>query len=152
MPRIIVSNLMFEGGNQFGPLRTRTNQAHFTPENIPELWNLVDVPSSHESANFEASRIILTRPSRLSWGLRVEAHTADFNNIERLAVPSHSTLTIKDRTRRFLVDQAAKDRDDRNRHDEACHPPDNVHHPLDHAIRDMIERQSAYTHNRNAAT
>src|SRR6267378_2711702 len=92
MTSVVVWNVVFKPGDQFGTFRSRPDQAHFAFKNIPKLWHFINVPFAHKSSNPQPSRIILGGPTNLPILLRIQPHTADFNDIKRLAVSAGSPL------------------------------------------------------------
>ena len=112
MACIVVCDFMLEICDQFRPLGSRANQAHFSFEDVPELRDFVDVPLAHESANLQTSRIIFRRPSNDAIFLGIEAHTANLDHFKRFAFTPEASLAVEDRAWRFKKNERAKNQDD----------------------------------------
>src|SRR4051794_37563714 len=50
-PQAIVTDRQFEFADKFGPLRARTNQAHFALEDVPKLRQLIEMSFAKKSAD-----------------------------------------------------------------------------------------------------
>ncbi len=109
MASIVMRDLVLKVPNQLRTFRARSDQAHFAFEHIPELRGFVDVPLPHKCANSKPARIIFLGPADFPIFFRIEAHTANLQHIESLAIPAEPSLAVQDRTWRFEIDQGTED-------------------------------------------
>src|SRR5580704_7384388 len=113
MASVIMRDLVLKVPNQLRAFRPRPHEAHLAFEHIPELWDLVDVPLPHKSADSKAARVIFRGPADFPVFFRIEPHTANLQHLEGLAIPAESPLAVQDRSGRFEINQGAEDRDER---------------------------------------
>src|SRR5436190_15718257 len=67
-------------------LRPRPDHAHVAEEHVEELRQLVERPGADQAAHSGAPGIVALRPLRAGLVLRADAHRAELEDVERLAV------------------------------------------------------------------
>jgi hypothetical protein len=78
---ILTWDLFAKALDMLRALGTWAHQAHVSLEDVPELRDLVEVPSADEFSNFKAAGIVLDRPAWAA-GLRIELHAAELEDSE----------------------------------------------------------------------
>jgi hypothetical protein len=104
---VVMGDLVFELGDEFGAFGAGAYQAHVADEDVPELGKFVEVPGAHEGADFETARIGFDGPlgTRL---LGVETHGAEFVDGEGFAVATRADLAVEDGTGALAFDDDRK--------------------------------------------
>ena len=78
-----------------------------------------------------AARVVLPRPDRAGLRLGIDAHAAELEHLERLAVQAAALLAIEDRAGAGQLDQHGDQQHQRAEHDQGDQRQDDVHDPLD---------------------
>src|SRR5262247_256273 len=99
MAERVVGNFFIQGLHEKWALRSGSNQAHLSLQDIDHLWNLIDSQFSDNFSHSGYSRIILRSPDRAAIRFRAFTHRAKFIYGKRFIVLPDSFLTIEDGTR-----------------------------------------------------
>ena len=120
MPFAVVAQFLGQLRDELRTLGTRPDQAHVADEHIDQLRQFIDVETSHECAQFRASRVVLhgpARPSRLiSYWTRLDTpdNTQDTNVFTfgpaiRWPLSRRQTLTFNPSYRNFYYEEQDTD-------------------------------------------
>src|SRR5207249_138086 len=85
----------FELRRELRAFRPRADQAHVATENVPKLWQLIEVATAQESANRGYSRVSGRGPTRPAEALTFVMHGADLVDAEGLAATTEANLGIQ---------------------------------------------------------
>lgn len=138
---VIVENPLPELFDKLGPFGPGPNETEIAYENIPELRQFVEIPSSHEGPESQLPIIILRGPAGAGFLFRVKLHTADLYDSEEPSAAAHSNLTVEDRPRRLQIDEQRKDRDDRCADKQSNRSANDVDGTLQRPIDRMMQRE-----------
>ena len=97
----IVGNLLRQLLDKVWPLGAGANEAHIAPENIENLWYLVNAGFADKVPDSRYSRIIFLRPLWDTVQFGVHPHTSEFQEQKRLTAQSQAFLTVKYRALAF---------------------------------------------------
>src|SRR6185369_17513150 len=95
MPLLVKRNLLSQLGHEMRSLRTWTNEAHLTFQDVPELRNFVYAYLANDATNARRARVALAGPNR-SILFGVNSHRAKLCQYKRAAVLPYSFLFVKD--------------------------------------------------------
>src|SRR5258706_6842811 len=101
MAQVIMRYRLLELLDKIRPLRTWTNKAHLTLQNVDHLWNLIDSQFSDDCTNPSHTRIIFCRPNWPIFRLSILSHRAKFEQNKPAIILAHSLLSIKNRPSTF---------------------------------------------------
>src|SRR4030095_10507826 len=93
----VVRDALVQLGHEFGPLRTRADEAHLPAQHVEDLRQLVDPRQPDDRAEARDAAVVLLGPLRLAVRLRVLAHAAELQQAERLGVLSDAPWAVEDR-------------------------------------------------------
>ena len=96
--QIVALHLLAELVHKMLAVGARSDKAHVTSEDAPELWQLVHPGLSENSTDTSDSRVVLAGPHGLPLLFRVLDHGAELPESVGLTVPPHSNLAIEDRS------------------------------------------------------
>src|SRR5687768_13012203 len=80
-----------------GAFRPRADDRHLTFEDVPELWQLVEVEAAQPAADRRRARVVFARPHRPAGVFGVVLHRAELVDGEWPAVEAHALLRVEDR-------------------------------------------------------
>src|ERR1700752_951442 len=132
MPLLVKRNLLGELSHEVWPFRSRSDEAHLTFQDVPELRNLIDPDLANDAADARRTSVAFTGPNR-SRCFSVNPHRAKLGQYKRAPVPADSFLLVKDRTFRLELDQNGRHQNDWQR--ENC--ANQCHQPVDHGARKL---------------
>ena len=93
----VVRKLVAELLHELRALGTRADDAHVADQHIEQLRQLVERPRANPAADLRAPGIVFLSPLCAGLALRADAHRAELDDVERLAIESHPHLAIEDR-------------------------------------------------------
>src|ERR1044072_5351164 len=103
MPLLVERNLLGQLGHKMRPLRSGTNEAHLTLQNIPKLGNLIDSNLANHAAYARRASVFLTGPHRPCF-FGINSHRAKLGEHKNAPVLADSFLPVKNRTLRLELD------------------------------------------------
>src|SRR6185312_8290463 len=110
----VIRNALGELGDELRALRSGPHQAHLPPQHIEELRQLIQAYLPDQRPDASHAWVALLRPPRSAVDLRVGAHAAKLEHIERPASEAHSALPIEHRR---LPSILGLDRESRQQHE-----------------------------------
>src|SRR6185436_14388385 len=140
MPLLVERDFLSQLGHEMRPLRSGTNEAHLTLQNVPKLGNLIDSNLANDATYTRRAIVFLAGPNRtILFG--INSHRAKLGQHKSATVLADSFLLVKNRTLRLELDQHSRDQNDRQR--ENC--ANQCHQPVDHGARDFRDLRLAST-------
>src|ERR1044071_4329846 len=103
MSLLVKRNLLGQLGHEMRTLRTWTNEAHLTLQDVPELRDLVHAYLANDATNARRARVFLAGPN---WSILfgVNSHRAKLCQHKRVAVLTYSFLFVENCSTRFQLD------------------------------------------------
>src|SRR5215510_6445483 len=95
MAQRVVGNSFIQGLHEKWALRSGSNQAHLSLQDIDHLWNLIDSQFPDNFPYTGYSRIVRGGPDRTSVSFRAFTHGSKFIYGKRSVVLPNSLLTIE---------------------------------------------------------
>jgi hypothetical protein len=89
-------NLSFKKSEILRTFRPWSDNTHFTPEDVPELWKLIQARLSKDATDPRYTRISLRGPDRSS-SLCVRDHCPELDDLEGFATFSAAGLPVENR-------------------------------------------------------
>src|SRR5262249_61328486 len=83
--------------HEFAALRPRTDQAHVTADDVPQLRQLVEAPAPQPAADRRDARIRFGRPHRTRYVFGAVDHRAELQDAERPVVEADALLAVAGR-------------------------------------------------------
>src|SRR5258705_13882711 len=104
MSLFVVGDFFRQLGHKVRPFGSWAHKAHFSPQNIPKLGNLINANLAYDPANPRSSVVSLAGPH---WpGLfRVHSHRAKLRQHKWPPVLTYSLLPVEDWTTRIKFDK-----------------------------------------------
>ena len=114
--------------------RARTDEGHVAAEDIPKLWEFVKMVLAQHFPDLGQAVVGFSAGELRTAVFGVDAHGAEFEDVERFAVKTYALLLIDGRTAVFKFDsQIAKQNEGRKSH-ETNRRHENVERPLGKAV------------------
>src|SRR5262249_45696122 len=82
MPLNIIWDLLGKIRDELGSLRPWPYEAHFTPEHVNQLRQLIDTQLASEAPDTRYPGVVLLRPACLTGCFRVRTHAAKLQQLE----------------------------------------------------------------------
>ena len=92
-PLVVVRQGMFELGDDLGPLRTGSDQAHLAPTYVDKLGKLIEMTPPQETPDRSDACVSGNAPLR-PVDLALQVHRADLEDRERLAIQPQPLLGV----------------------------------------------------------
>src|SRR5688572_9120614 len=93
----VLRDAVLELLHEEGAFRPRADDRHLTFEDVPELWQLVEVEAAQPAADRRRARVVFARPHRPAGVFGVVLHRAELVDGEWPAVEAHALLRVEDR-------------------------------------------------------
>ena len=100
-------------------LGTRTNERHFTLQNVPQLWQLVEVMGTQELSNLRHACLVLVLIECGSVFLGIHAHGAELVDVERSAEAPYALLLKDGRSAILTLHRYVANQEERRKYDDA---------------------------------
>src|ERR1041384_4733182 len=100
MPLFIERDFLCQLGHEVWTFGPRSNEAHLTFQDVPELRDLIHANFPYDAADARGASVPLAGPNRtILFG--VNPHRVKLRQREDATVFAHTFLLVKDRTSRF---------------------------------------------------
>src|SRR5262249_22214637 len=130
----VLRNLLLEILNKEWTFRTRSNKAHVSFKDIPELWPFIYVKFSKESPTPGYPWIISVRHHGARLELRVHIHGPELVHHKRFSIQSHPFLFEKDGPSGTKLDERNDDGQKDGCSKEAKEGKRHIHRPLKEGV------------------
>ena len=97
VPEVVIRQDFAELFDKNRPFRARSHQAHLALQDVPKLWQFVEIRPSQKCPKPGAARICRRGPDWPCLSLCIALHAPEFQDFKRPPTPPDPRLTIQNR-------------------------------------------------------